>query len=73
MLTDQAGISRSGTGTATSKVWDEIRLPRHAEHLVFHDSGGFQASGEEEMAEIKKFIVFRKNQAKVKDQLHCIL
>ena len=49
-----------------------MRFPGQNEHLILHDSGGFQASSSKEIQEIKEFIEYRKDKEELKDQLHCI-
>lgn len=68
----QAGVSHYSVGTSRESVWHPITFRGANENLILHDSGGFEAGDLGCMAEITKFINFRKTQHHLSDQLHCI-
>lgn len=58
--------------TSMDAVWKEITFPQINDSIVFHDSGGFEAGAGDTMAEVEKFIVTRRMQPNLRDQIHCI-
>ena len=53
-------------------MWQEALSSGQNKNIILHDSGGFEAGGEEALEEIKAFIRHRRAQPNLVDQLHCI-
>lgn len=68
MRQSQAVRNGGGCHNIFTPIVDETRNSA----LVIHDSCGFEAGEENNLNEVKSFIVYRSEMPSLQEQLHCI-